>query len=403
LRFLLGVNYWPAKRAMYWWRDFHAAEVRDDFRRLAELGFQVVRIFLLWEDFQPSPGGLSPLCLERLVAVADAAADCGMMIQPTFFCGHMSGANWAPEWLLGRPLRGRFPVVSGGRPGSREIRNYYGERWIIKEQQRQCREVARALRGHPALWSYDLGNEPSNFVVPGDRQAAREWLAAVAGELKEVADCPVTIGLHAEDLQEDRKLWPADAALYCDYLSMHSYPFYLDWVDHPLDVEVLPFLGVFTRWLGGKDVLFQEFGVSDLVLRRECPEAAEEAGVLYYRRALRLLQAAGMLGAFAWCYSDYHPDLFGMTPLRENPHERFFGLFAADGRPKKAAGAVREFAERIKDDGGCCRDGAAVPSWLQGEDAGRFYDNPLSELRRLYRSFKGSRELKEWRRVLDGQ
>ena len=27
--FVLGVNYWPRRKALYWWRDFDPAEVRD--------------------------------------------------------------------------------------------------------------------------------------------------------------------------------------------------------------------------------------------------------------------------------------------------------------------------------------------------------------------------------------
>ena len=29
--FVLGVNYWPRRKAMYWWSDFDAGEVRDEF------------------------------------------------------------------------------------------------------------------------------------------------------------------------------------------------------------------------------------------------------------------------------------------------------------------------------------------------------------------------------------
>ena len=53
--FLLGVNYWPRRKAMYWWPDFDEAEVREEFALIKELGLSLVRIFLLWDDFQPAP------------------------------------------------------------------------------------------------------------------------------------------------------------------------------------------------------------------------------------------------------------------------------------------------------------------------------------------------------------
>jgi len=49
--FLLGVNYWPRRKAMSWWADFDPGEVREEFAMIRELGLTHVRIFLLWESF----------------------------------------------------------------------------------------------------------------------------------------------------------------------------------------------------------------------------------------------------------------------------------------------------------------------------------------------------------------
>ncbi|HKC92356.1 MAG TPA: hypothetical protein VKE23_13615, partial [Candidatus Limnocylindria bacterium] len=57
--FDVGVNYWPSSSAMRWWRRFDAAEVDRDFARIREAGGDLVRFFLLWEDFQPAPATVS--------------------------------------------------------------------------------------------------------------------------------------------------------------------------------------------------------------------------------------------------------------------------------------------------------------------------------------------------------
>ena len=57
--FLLGVNYWPRRKAMYWWSDFDRGEVADEFDLVSSLGMSVVRVFLLWDDWQPSPSSVS--------------------------------------------------------------------------------------------------------------------------------------------------------------------------------------------------------------------------------------------------------------------------------------------------------------------------------------------------------
>jgi hypothetical protein len=62
-RFVLGVNYWPRRSAMGWWSNFDAGEVDEDFALLADLGMDVVRVFLLWDDWQPTPDTVSPACL----------------------------------------------------------------------------------------------------------------------------------------------------------------------------------------------------------------------------------------------------------------------------------------------------------------------------------------------------
>ena len=54
--FRVGVNYWPRRKAMAWWKDFDRAEVADELDVIADLGMSLVRIFLLWEDFQPTSG-----------------------------------------------------------------------------------------------------------------------------------------------------------------------------------------------------------------------------------------------------------------------------------------------------------------------------------------------------------
>ena len=71
--FTLGVNYWPRKKAMYWWKDFERAEVESEFAEIAALKLQVVRIFLLWEDFQPKSDRVSDRALSDLGTVLDVA------------------------------------------------------------------------------------------------------------------------------------------------------------------------------------------------------------------------------------------------------------------------------------------------------------------------------------------
>src|SRR5438093_6141274 len=100
MQFRLGINYWPDRKAMYWWRRFDAAEVETEYRRIRAAGFDSVRIFLLWEDFQRQPHTVSAEALRKLLEVADIASAAGLSLMVTLFTGHMSGVNWFPAWAV---------------------------------------------------------------------------------------------------------------------------------------------------------------------------------------------------------------------------------------------------------------------------------------------------------------
>ena len=331
--------------------------------------------------------------LDRLVSVADLAGRAGLTIMPTLFTGHMSGVNWIPGWGLGGSDHDdRFRVVSGGIVSEAGLRNWYTDEGITRAQALLAGEAAAALAGHEALWAWDLGNENSNCVRPPSRSSARAWLQRIGTAIR-AADptALVTVGLHMEDLQEDRKLGPEEASAACDLLSMHGYPIYAPWADGPTDEQLLPFLAHITCWLGnGREVLFSEFGLptkregqgSRDQAREPSPLLVEEeAAAAYTERALAALQAAGCTGAIIWCYSDYDSNIWKKPPLDLAPHERSFGLWRADGTPKPALAAVQAFT------GGSRLEAPGDYPWID-IDPVEYYTNPGLHLPRLFRRYR---------------
>lgn len=355
--FRLGINYWPARTAMGWWTSFDPAEVAADFHRIAACGFDSVRIFLTWEDFQPARSRVDATMVSRLVSTLDAASNAGLSVIPTLFTGHMSGVNWLPHWALGDAAsEQRFRIVSSGRVVASRPASWYTDASIVQAQAALASEVAEALSGHQALWAWDLGNENSNCAIPPDTAHAREWLVRIAGAVRDAdRGALITIGLHMEDLEQDRKLGPQQAGEVCDFLTMHGYPGYAAWADGPTDERVLPFLARLTRWLsGGAAVLFAEFGIPTNAgegLDRgpvagilSVPLVDQQTAASYIDRALAALLECGSTGAMLWCYSDYAEAIWGLPPLDRAVHERSFGLWRADATPKPAVAVVKAFA-----------------------------------------------------------
>lgn len=383
---------------MGWWSDFDRPEVAADFARIAASGLDSVRIFLTWADFQPAPNQVDRRMLDRLIAVADLAAGTGMALIPTLFTGHMSGVNWLPVWALGGSDRDeRFRVVSNRRVTGSGLRNWYSDPLIARAHALLATEAAGALAGHDAVWMWDLGNESSNCVIPPTRSSAREWLRQIVSAIRTAdPEARVTVGLHMEDLENDRMLGPREASEVCDVLSMHGYPIYARWADGPTDERLLPFLAHVTRWLaGGRDLLFAEFGlptfrrgdpVGDaLSLRNASSLVEEQAAAAYTERALAALQRAGCVGAMLWCYSDYESAIWEEPPLDLAVHERSFGLWRADGSAKPSVAVVEAFA------GARRLAGPDGYPWIDRERE-QFLVDPDVELPRLYGLYRTSEQ-----------
>jgi endo-1,4-beta-mannosidase len=358
--FVLGVNYWPRRKAMYWWSQFDPGEVRDEFALIHELGLGLVRIFLLWDDFQPTPDRVSHVCLDRLATVCDIAAESGLKLDVTFFTGHMSGPNWAPGWLLdGRPRRLARQLVSGGQVVQRGYRNPFTDPLARQAERLLLSTVVGALRDHPAIGLWNLGNEPDLFAWPPNAAAGRAWVREMT-QLIHTLDSrhPVTCGLHVANLLQDNGLRVTEVFAETDVAVMHAYPMYGMLARSPLDPDFVPFTCALTAALCGKPVLMEEFGGCTAPpgrgsymwrwLANHLPRvqfmASEEAMAEYLVGVLPRLVAVGATGAVLWCFADYAAELWDRPPCDLARHERHFGLVRPDGSLKPHAQVLKDFA-----------------------------------------------------------
>ncbi|MGH2718374.1 MAG: glycoside hydrolase 5 family protein [Actinomycetota bacterium] len=390
-QFRIGVNYLPPDRAMNWLDHYDPVATRAHLHLAATAGFDSVRVFLPWDGAQPSPWAIDAGRLRHLVDTADAAAEAGVELVVTLFVGHMSGVNWIPPWATGGGGGDRrFRVIAGGvvqEPGS-GMRNWYTDPEVTAAQEHLAAAAAGALSGHPALWAWDLGNENSNCTRPPNRVSGATWLERITGAIRRAdPGRAITVGLHMEDLEEDRRLGPAEAARHCDFVCMHGYPIYASWAEGPEDSGLLGFLALVTRWLaGGAPVLFEEFGLPTGAGSAPAPLSAllvsEPAAAIYTGDALDALRAAGCLGAFVWCFSDYDDALFGLPPFDRALHERSFGLWRSDGSAKPALAKVSARVGRAVVD-------PPVTDWLD-IDTEAYWAAPRRQLERLYRRYRAT-------------
>jgi endo-1,4-beta-mannosidase len=210
--FLTGVNYWPRGKAMYWWRDFDPVEVADEFDVIAALGMDIVRIFLLWDHWQETPDSVSTDRLRDLGRVCDIADVRDLRLDITFFTGHMSGPNWAPQWLLDsaartHPSPSTRQVISGNRAVDSSYRNMFHDPVALSAQRLLLETVVSEYADHPAIWLWNLGNEPDLFAHPDSATAGKAWVEEMSAVIRSFDPHHlVTTGLHSASLFADKRL-----------------------------------------------------------------------------------------------------------------------------------------------------------------------------------------------------
>lgn len=152
-----GVNYDHDSQGRlledYWETDWPAVEAH--FQQMRELGANAVRIHLQFGKFMSGPDSPRPAALERLGRLTALAERHQLYLNLTGLgCYHKADV---PAW---------YDQLTEA------------ERW--KAQARFWKAVASRVASSPAIFCYDLMNEP---VVPGGRRPAGDWLGpAFAGK-----------------------------------------------------------------------------------------------------------------------------------------------------------------------------------------------------------------------------
>jgi endo-1,4-beta-mannosidase len=348
--FLLGVNYWPCRSAMYMWQRFDLGEIREDMARIKEMGLDLVRFFLRWDDFQPAPDHMDPSMLRRFDAMMQTIAEAGVRAMPTLFCGHMSGVNWLPSWSLdSQTPHGRFRTISNGNVWPYGIGDFYSDPKLLHAQEFFARAVGERVRDHPALYVWDLGNEFSNLREPANPEAGALWSELLSDVLRDTSGGDVTGGTHGEDVEKDRHLRPSTLATRWAIATMHGYSVYATFSEGRLDECVVPFYAALMQAFTGKPLLFSEFG------NPACPSGQTTAGdfaclsedemQIYAEGVLNRLHQQGAIGAMWWCWADYDPALADLPPFDLATHELRFGMIRADGSEKPVARALKRVAK----------------------------------------------------------
>ncbi|MEU2957366.1 MULTISPECIES: hypothetical protein [Streptomyces] len=318
--FSVGFNYHPSHTGCDYWRDWDPERLDADFARMAELGFNTVRFFVFWADFEPEPGVYDPVATERLRAFASLAARHRLQCLPSLLTIWMNGQRFDPPWRAGRDL--------------------WHDPEMTERQLGFVRHVAGALRDAGDVLAYDLGDEvihvdgaASGSLGP---EGVRRWWGLLAGAVREAHPGALVLQANEASAVTGEHAFRPEHAEPLDLVGLHGFPvwtpFHMESVASPKADSFVPYL--VRRGRAHRPVLVDELGSYG---------CDEETARDYLRAAAHGALAAGACGVIVWCWQDFTTE---RKPYALRPNERFVGLLRADGTPKPAMGAFREFARR---------------------------------------------------------
>ncbi|KNB51926.1 glycoside hydrolase family 5 protein [Streptomyces caatingaensis] len=155
-----------------------SAITERDLRDMAGHGFDFARLAVFWDDLEPRPGRYSERYLRKVERVLDWAAryrirvviDAHQDVYGPAFGGHRGIPEWATrtDGLPWRPHPGDW-FAEYFEPGVQAaFEHLYEDPDLRRAQERMWAVLAGRLGRHPAVFGYDLINEPMGRMRPGE-------------------------------------------------------------------------------------------------------------------------------------------------------------------------------------------------------------------------------------------
>ncbi|MBI4025877.1 MAG: cellulase family glycosylhydrolase [Verrucomicrobia bacterium] len=318
----VGCNYTSASCGARIWQTWPEAEIRADLAGMKRFGFNTLRFFILWEDFEPEPGRYDPRVERRLQQFCQWCGECGICPHPSLFVGWMSGGIFWPPW------KGR--------------RNLFENAEVIERSLAFAQRCCVLLKGCDNLLAIDVGNEMS--CLPDAHEAhpdaVRDWCIELLRRVKtEIPGVLVVPGNEQMMIFKDQGFRLTDPVGW-DFYSAHGYPVpswnecWMPGLRSPETQRRLPFYVKFLRAFG--PVMLQEFGTIATF-------GAEEQRA-YLKGMLERAWRAGANGFLLWCWKDIHAS---GHPYDKGGIERTLGLVDETGGVKPGLEPFIEFAREL--------------------------------------------------------
>ena len=349
----IGCNYWASHAGCRMWELWDEAVVREDLKRLAETGCELLRVFPNWRDFQPiemryghhgafhdiamngarlpntpcGRAGVDECMLRRFRTLAEIAAENGLKLVVSLVTGWMSGSYFTP------------PALEKLNP----LTDPLARMWEI----RFVRCLVRELRDCAAIQMWELGNECNCMGKAEGKSNAWLWSYLVSSAIRLEDDTrPVGSGMHglmpADPLTSATEWSIQDQGELCDVMTAHPYPHSPSKIAARVDVHNSMRIAfqatvemLYYSDIAGKPGCVEEIGTFSPSYCAETEKAH------FVRNSLYNAWAHGAENFLWWCGFDQRHLAF--PPYELSAWERELGLFDPAFKPKPVAGELKAF------------------------------------------------------------
>ena len=322
----VGANWVPAKAAMEWPYAWDPKSIEADFARMHELGFNTIRLDMVWGWFEPRPGDYNPEAFQGLDFLISLAHRYHIYLHPMLLIGGEVGEAF---WDV--------PYRNGRDPQS--------DPYMLRLETDFAGEFARRYGKETAILAWDLTDEPPFWVSDQTTDSmAINWTRLLSGAIRRYDSLhPLVVGTSMEDVGRG-PFRPDNLRDDVDFFSVHPYTIYAQklFPDPMLSARGTYGAAFETALSGsaGRPVMVQEIGASSA-------QYGPEQIAAYLRANLFSALGAGANGFLIWCYTDAAPQQYRLVPYLRSPHETQFGLTTWEGKERPAGRTFEDFEKIV--------------------------------------------------------
>jgi len=356
--FLIGANYWSRNHGPAMWRDWHPDEIEQELNEIHNLGMNVIRIFLTWNDFQPikeyyasnrsevplhvclrhdesqtvknNPHLMDFTMVDRFDQFLTMAEKYRFKVIPALLVGFMGGITFDVDFRDGRSL--------------------YTDPTMLYYQELYFSFFAKRYHDNNTILSWQFGNEMAGYEVVKSPLRQRLWMNTLINAIRRYDKThPISPGdegfRHSGRYKNGGSWYHHINVEMCDLLNVHTYPVFMpETKGGTLSLRTTYCASWRSRVAAGNyglPVLTEEISSIGTSIQ------SDDSAAKWTRVTLFSLLGNGDSGMLWWTNSDMTchqqlPYCYASTNASEHGG---ISLLDTAGKPKLQAGEFRKFSD----------------------------------------------------------